>query len=63
MGNRVIPVHSEELYNFEEAERLRLKIGEHMAQTSGRLMREHLRRLDSPELAERRQALLQRLLP
>lgn len=63
LGNRAIPVHSEELYNFEEAERLRLKIGEHMAQTSGRLMREHLRRLDSPELAERRRALLQRLLP
>lgn len=63
LGYRVIPVHPEELYSFEEAERLRLKIGEHMARTSGRLMREHLRRLDNPELAERRRALLQRLLP
>ncbi len=63
LGYKVIPVHPEELYSFEEAERLRLKVGEHMARTSGRGMREHLRRLDDPELAEGRRALLERLLP
>ncbi|WP_130810489.1 hypothetical protein [Olsenella sp. Marseille-P4559] len=62
LGYKVIPVHPNDLTDFAEAERLRLKIGEHLVGHKGRTMRQHLKRLDTPELAEGRRSLLEMLL-